>query len=124
MYDDGGAFAGMFGGSMLVVQLVFMVFYIVVTWKIFEKAGKPGWACLIPIYNMVVMLEIVDRPLWWIILYFIPFVNIIIYIIVIFDLAKAFGKDIGYGFGLLFLSIIFMPILAFGNAQYTGVERF
>lgn len=124
MYDDGGAFAGMFGGSMLVVQLVFMVFYIVVTWKIFEKAGKPGWACLIPIYNMVVMLEIVDRPLWWIILYFIPFVNIIIYIIVIFDLAKAFGKDIGYGFGLLFLSIIFMPILAFGDAQYTGVERF
>lgn len=124
MYDDGGALAGLFGGSMLIVQLVVLVISIAVMWKLFVKAGKPGWACLIPIYNWIVILEIIERPLWWFLLLCIPVVNIIFYIIITFDFAKAYGKDIGYGFGLLFLSIIFGPILAFGDAQYTGVQRF
>jgi len=123
MYDDGGALAGAFVGAYMLVYALIAVFMLVTTWILFQKAGKPGWACLIPIYNIIVMLEIIDRPLWWIVLYFVPLANVIIGIMVTFDLAKAFGKDIGYGFGLLFLPIIFMPILAFGDAEYTGVER-
>jgi hypothetical protein len=115
---------GTFMGAYFIVAALFSLFMIITTWIIFQKAGKPGWACLIPIYSTIVMLEIVDRPIWWIVLYFVPIANLIIGIIVTFDLAKAFGKDIGYGFGLLFLPLIFMPILAFGDAQHVGVERF
>ncbi len=94
---------------------------IVSIWKIFEKAGKPGWAAIIPIYNLIVWLEIVGKPWWWILLiFFIPFVNIILLIIVVHLLSKSFGKSGWFTLGLLFLSIIFFPILAFGDAKYQG----
>jgi hypothetical protein len=89
-------------------------------WKIFTKAGQPGWACIIPIYNLYVWCKIVGRPWWWILLMLIPFVNFIILIILIIDLAKSFGKGVGFGIGLLLLPIIFFPILGFGSAQYQG----
>jgi Family of unknown function (DUF5684) len=88
-------------------------------WKVFEKAGKPGWAIIVPFYNVYVMLQIAGRPGWWLILAFIPFVNLIL-IVLPFDMAKKFGKGLGYGFGLLFLPFIFYPVLGFGNARYRG----
>jgi hypothetical protein len=100
--------------------LAFIILMVISMWKIFEKAGKPGWAAIVPIYNVIILLEIVGRPLWWIILLIIPCVNIVINIIVCIDLAKSFGKDAGYGIGLALLSIIFFPILGFGKAQYMG----
>src|SRR4030095_12401751 len=89
-------------------------------WKVFTKAGQPGWASLIPIYNLYIWCKIVGRPGWWIILLLIPFVNIIVGIILCIDMAKSFGKGVGFGIGLALLGIIFWPILGFGSAQYQG----
>lgn len=114
------------GGGGFVSFLFFAIWIVTIVglWKIFEKAGKPGWGALIPIYNLILWLEIVRRPGWWIILIVIvPFANIICSIIVIFDLAKSFGKGVGYGFGLLFLPLIFFPMLGFGDAEYTPIKR-
>jgi len=110
-------------GAAVAFPLILMVFMIVVGWKIFVKAGKPGWAILIPIYNIIVMLEVVNRPLWWIILLLIPLVNIVVGIMIIVDLAKSFGKGGGFALGMIVLSIIFYPILAFGGSQYQKIER-
>ena len=104
---------------IIIFSLLLAAFYVYCAWKIFEKAGKPGWAALIPIFNTLIQLEIVQRPLWWVFLMFVPGVNLIITVIVIFDLAKVFGKDNGFAFGLLFLAPVFVPILALGNAVYT-----
>lgn len=90
-------------------------------WKVFEKAGQPGWAILIPIYNLYVMLRIAGRPGWWLILYLIPLVNLIIMIIVAIDIAKAFGQSSAFGFFLLFLCCgIGYLILGFGDYRYQG----
>jgi hypothetical protein len=87
-------------------------------WKVYAKAGKPGWAALIPIYNLVVLLQIVRKPLWWIAMFIIPLVNFIFLILLYIELAKAFGKSGGFAAGLIFLAIIFFPILGFGSSQY------
>jgi Family of unknown function (DUF5684) len=96
------------------------ILMIAACWKIFTKAGQPGWAAIIPIYNWYIFCKIVGRPGWWVILLFIPFVNFIIGIILCIDLAKSFGKGVGFGIGLILLGIIFFPILGFGSAQYQG----
>ncbi len=106
-----------------ILALVIIVVSIAGVWKVFEKAGKPGWASLIPIYNGIVILQIVGRPLWWIILYLIPIVNLIIAIIVMVDLARSFGKGAGFGLGLALLGFIFFPILGLGEDQYVGPAR-
>ena len=87
-------------------------------WKVFTKAGKPGWAAIVPIYNIIVLLEIVGKPLWWIVLFIIPLVNIVAAILVNVALAEKFGKEIGFAVGLILLPIVFIPILGFGNATY------
>jgi uncharacterized membrane protein YgcG len=110
-------------------SLVFWICYTVYTiliiaawWKIFSKAGQPGWAAIIPIYNLYVWCKIVGRPWWWILLMLIPFVNFIILIILLIDLAKSFGKGVGFAIGLILLSVIFFPILGFGSATYEGLS--
>jgi hypothetical protein len=105
----------------LIVALAFLVVTIVAWWRLFSKAGEPGWASLIPIYNVVVLLRIVGKPAWWILLLLIPFVNFIVLIIVMLDLAKAYGHGAGFGIGLLLLFPIFLLILAFGSSKYVGV---
>jgi hypothetical protein len=116
--NDGGSFTGLF-----IIGFIVFVVMVVAGWKIFEKAGKPGWAIIIPIYNIIVLLEIVGRPIWWIILFLIPVVNIVIAVIVYIELAKSFGKSAGFGIGIILLPIVFYPILAFGDAEYTGPEK-
>ncbi len=115
------------GDSGDVIGLLISVAYlgsIVLTiaglWATFSKAGKPGWACIIPIYNVIVLLEIAGKPLWWLILLFVPLVNLIIVLLVTLDVAKAFGKGVGFGLGLVFLPFVFYPILGFGDAEYQG----
>jgi hypothetical protein len=107
--------------GVTVVALLIAVVMIAAMWKIFEKAGEPGWAAIVPIYNMIVLLKIAGKPLWWIILLFIPFVNFIIIILVYFALAKNFGKGAGFALGMLFLPFIFFPLLAWGDARYLGI---
>ena len=111
--------AGMSAG-IVAVYLIIGLLMIIAMWKIYTKAGKPGWAAIIPIYNTIVLLEIVDKPLWWFLLLLIPFVNIVIAIIVTLELAKKFGQSVGFAIGLILLPIIFYPILGFGSARYSG----
>jgi Family of unknown function (DUF5684) len=106
--------------AVLIAELLIALFVIVAMWKVFTKAGRPGWAAIIPIYNMYVWCKIVGRPGWWVILMLIPLVNIIVGIIVCIDMAKSFGKGVGFGIGIALLGIIFLPILGFGSAQYQG----
>jgi hypothetical protein len=103
---------------MTIVSLVITLVGIVALWKVFTKAGQPGWASIIPIYNLYIWCKIVGRPAWWILLWLICFP--IFYIILSIDLAKSFGKGIGFGIGLIFLPFIFLLILGFGSAQYQG----
>ena len=117
--DAANAIMGLSAGVMI-LALIAAVFGIVVSWKIFEKAGQPGWASLIPIYNVVVMLRIAGKPEWWIILMLIPFVNLVVAIMALVATAERFGKSTGFAMGMLFLPIIFYPILAFGDATYQG----
>jgi hypothetical protein len=118
--DSAGMIAGIFGLAFGVFGLAFAVLMIVSGWKIFTKAGKPGWASIVPIYNIIVMLEIVGKPLWWIVLFLIPLVNFIAGIMVSIALAEKFGKSTGFALGLVFLPFIFFPMLAFGDARYKG----
>jgi uncharacterized protein DUF5684 len=106
--------------AVLIAELLIALLVIVAMWKVFTKAGRPGWAAIIPIYNMYVWCKIVGRPGWWVILMLIPLVNIIVGIIVCIDMAKSFGKGAGFGIGIALLGIIFLPILGFGSAQYQG----
>src|SRR6267142_2679855 len=106
--------------STIMVETMIVEKMMVAIWKVFTKAGRPGWAAIIPIYNMYVWCKIVGRPGWWVILMLIPLVNIIVGIIVCIDMAKSFGKGVGFGIGIALLGIIFLPILGFGSAQYQG----
>ena len=118
--EPGTSSAG--GGSPVpgIIGLLVGLLIIVAMWKVFTKAGQPGWASIIPIYNLYIWCKIVGRPWWWILLMLIPFVNFIILIILCIDTAKSFGKGAGFGIGLALLGVIFWPILGFGSAQYQG----
>lgn len=107
-------------GFVMFVYLIIIAVVIVGMWKTFEKAGKPGWAAIIPIYNFIVLLEIVGKPLWWIVLMFIPVVNIIIAIMLSHQLSLSFGQGIGMTLLLIFLPFIGWPMLGFGDARYVG----
>lgn len=107
-------------GAFAIIWLAIVVLLIASMWKIFTKAGKPGWAAIVPIYNLVVLLEITGKPTWWIILFIIPTVNIVFLIMMYHSLSLSFGKDAGFTVGLILLGIVFLPILAFGDATYIG----
>jgi hypothetical protein len=107
-------------GLFFVIYLAIIVLMIVSMWKIYTKAQKPGWACLIPIYNIIVLLEIVGKPWWWLLLMLIPFVNFIFMIWLINLLSKSYGHSEGFTIGILFLPFIFLPILGLGDSKYVG----
>lgn len=100
--------------------LIFALLMVAAQWKIFVKAGKPGWAAIIPIYNFVIYMEIVGRPLWFIVLFFIPFLNVIASILLAIDLALSFGKDMVYAVLIILFAPIMLLLLGFGDAQYVG----
>ena len=113
--------SGMFSGPNLIIDIIVTLIFIIAYWKIFQKADKPAWASFVPIYNVWVMCEIVwpKGPLLpFLLLFFVPIVNIVYGIMLVFRLAKAFGKNVLFGFGLLLLPPIFIIILAFGNSTY------
>jgi hypothetical protein len=115
---EGSAAGGMIGG---IIGLAIGVLILASWWKVFEKAGEPGWAAIIPIYNIITLLKIAGKPIWWIILFIIPVVNFVIEILIFIGIAKRFGKGAGFGLGLLFLAPIFWPLLAFGDAKAEAV---
>ena len=120
-YSEAGQKAALIGGAIGALIALFVLLIVVISaWKIFTKAGQPGWAAIVPFYNVIVLLQIVGKPLWWIVLLIIPGVNFVVAIIVMLALAERFGKGAGFGIGLAFLGIIFFPILAFGDARYQG----
>lgn len=132
-YDYGTELAGAAAGAaaglaifaiiMWVIAMAISVFTIVCMWKLFVKAGKPGWAAIVPIYNIVVMLEITELPMWYIALFFVPFANIYAMFKIYIEFAKKFGKSAGFGVGMVFFAPIFLGILAFGkNSNYVGSQ--
>jgi len=111
------------GGFAFLIALVISVFVIAVMWRVFIKAGHPGWGVLIPFYNVVLMLRIAGKPGWWLIFFFIPVINLVVQIVMTIDIAKNFGKGGWFAAGLIFLPIIFFPILAFGDSVYIGADQ-
>ena len=133
-YSEMGDLAGIMA-AMGISWVVIAIIIFVSLWKIFQKAGRPGWEGIIPLYNYYILLvEVVGRPAWWIafpiaaiVLGWVPIIGwlisiafLVVHIIVSNDLSKAFGKGVGFTIGLVILGFIFFPILAFGNAQYLG----
>ncbi len=116
----GGAAGAIIGLIGLVIQLAVFGVIIAGSWKVFEKAGHPGWASIVPFYNQYVLTQIVGRPILWFILMFVPCANIVAAFLITQDLAKSFNKSSGFGIGLFLLSPIFIPLLGFGDAQYSG----
>src|SRR5204863_9551957 len=108
----------------MIVGLLIALLLIVAMWKVFTKAGQPGWASIIPIYNLYIWCKIVGRPGWWIILLLIPFVNIIVGIILCIDMATSFGRGVGFGICLALLGIIFCTFLGLVSVKYQCPESF
>jgi hypothetical protein len=112
---------------ILIIAFAFAIFILVAMWRIFTKAGQPGWKAIIPLYNTYILLKIVGRPGWWLLLFLasvIPFVGaivtLVVAVIVYNDLAKSFGRDVGYTILLIFLPVVGFPLLAWGSAKYQG----
>ena len=105
---------------ILLISLAVSVLMIAAMWRLFSKAGQPGWASIIPIYNGVVLLRIAGKPWWWLLLMLIPFVNFVLMFIVYIDLAKSFGQSTGFGVLTVFFPYICLPILGFGSSRYVG----
>ena len=104
---------------LVIIYLAVAVVAIAGQWKVFEKAGEPGWQAIIPIWNVITLLRIVNRPWWWLLLMLIPIVNLVIAIIALNRLSRSFGQGTGFTIGLILLPIVFYPILGFGAATYT-----
>ena len=104
----------------LIIYLAIIVLVVAGWWRMFTKAGEDGWKAIIPIYDFLVLLKIIGREWWWLLLSLIPIVNIVVWVVVSLDLAKSFGRGVGFAIGLIFLPFIFAPILGFGSATYQG----
>ena len=102
---------------VLVFVIACVLLMLVSMWRVFEKAGQPGWTAIIPFVNYFFLAKAAGKPAWWGLLMFVPIVNIIVWFIVCIDLSKRFGGGTGFGIGLALLPIVFFPILAFGDAE-------
>jgi hypothetical protein len=119
---DGGGLLVAFGLLLFVIPVVVGLVTAAGMWKVFAKAGQPGWAAIVPIYNVYILVtEVADRDIVWVLLsLFIPFAIVVPMI----DVAEAFGKGTGYGLGLFLLGFVFFPLLGFGDAQYRGASGY
>ena len=122
-YEGNEGFFAAMGATVMIIYCAVLLLIIVSLWKIFTKAGKPGWAAIIPIYNLIVLLGIVGKPAWWFLLMLIPIVNFFIGIYVAHLLSKSFGKDVVMTILLVFVPFIGYPMLAFGSATYGGPPK-
>jgi hypothetical protein len=123
MIGESTSWAGtLFGGVMWIIYVAWIVLVIAGIWKTLVKAGKPGWGALIPFYNIYLIVKVAGRPGWWLILYFIPIVNIIIWLIVCIDVARNFGHGAGFGVLLWLIAPIMYLILGFGSDEYRPVN--
>lgn len=114
-----GAALGVFGLGFFLFFLAIYVIAVAGMWKTFKKAGQPGWAAIVPFYNIYILTKVAGRPGWWVILYLVPIVNIVVGILLALDVAKAFGKGMGFAiFGLIIFNPIGYLLLGFGKAQY------
>jgi hypothetical protein len=120
--DASSAAAGVAGLIVLLFYLAVLVLIVAGLWRVFTKAGQPGWAAIIPIYNVYVLTQIAGKPGWWVLLYFVPIVSIVIAIIVTAGVASNFGKGVGFTIGLILLPFIFYPVLGFDGSTYGGVK--
>lgn len=109
--------SGTGGIGLLLFQLLLVAIHIAGMWAVFEKAGRAGWKAIIPIYNFYVMLQIGENAWWWLVLVFIPIINIYALYKIHVGVARFFGRGIGFGLGLAFLGTIFFPLLGFGEYQ-------
>jgi hypothetical protein len=105
---------------LIVFCFAFAVFLIAAQWKVYTKAGQPGWASIIPIYNIYILTKIGGKPGYWTLLCLVPAVNFIFVIWLTNMLSKSFGKSEGFTVGLILFGVIFWPILGFGSAKYLG----
>lgn len=119
-YSSMGAFTSFVTmlSTYSIVLLILSVVIIIANWKIYTKAGKPGWASIVPIYNYVVLFQIAKMNPWLILLLLVPIANVVVIIMLYINLAKAFGKSSGFAVGLIFLNFIFTLILAFDDSKY------
>ncbi|MEX1002644.1 MAG: DUF5684 domain-containing protein [Crocinitomicaceae bacterium] len=111
---------------MIIVVLIYLAIIVLMVasiWKVFEKAGQPGWAAIVPFYNLYILTVVAKKEAWWMILFFIPIANLIAAIIIDIEVAKNFGKDTGFAIGMVFLPFIFWPMLAFSDAKYVDAEN-
>lgn len=104
------------GFIFFLIPIAISVFTIISLWQIFKKAGKEGWECIIPVYNIIVLLEITGLPMWYIALFFVPFGNIYALVRVYLELGYRFKQSTGFGVGLIFLAPVFLGILAFNKS--------
>ncbi|MCW3125757.1 MAG: hypothetical protein JWO03_1415 [Bacteroidetes bacterium] len=131
----GGLMAMIMGMMMIILTVlgIISLFFTICFWKIFSKAGQPGWAILVPIYGVLVYLKIIGKPWWWLLV--LMFAPAILFMIKVWlgllaliglsvyfnlELAKSFGKSTGFAVGLILLNVVFIPLLAFGDAVYVG----
>lgn len=122
-YGGGSSAAGALGGLIVfVIWLAIIALFFAGLWKTFTKAGQPGWAAIVPIFNLYIMCKIAGKPWWWLLLFFVPIVSIVIAILLGIAVAKAFGKSALFGVGLALLAPIFYGILGFGSAEYQGPQ--
>ena len=116
--QNGGGGGGGAGIVLLIVYLAILVAVVGGMWKAFEKAGEPGWAAITPVFNVYVMIEVSGNPWWWLLLFLIPFLNIIAHFKINIDVADRFGQGLGFGLGLALLGFVFWPLLGFGDYDY------
>jgi hypothetical protein len=102
------------------VSTALLVLSLAAVWRVFTKAGESGWKAVIPVYNALVLLDIVARPWWWLLLLLIPIVNVVVLIIVLDDLSESFGHGPFFTAGLLLMGVVFFPILAFDGSRFAG----
>jgi hypothetical protein len=118
----GGLMAALW--TYMIVSLVVFAIVVIGMYKVFEKAGQPGWAAIVPIYNAwILVTEIAQKPPLWFVGLLIPCVNIIVMLLVCMEVANKFGQGGGFGIGLFLLGIVFWPLLGFGSAQYEGRKK-
>lgn len=112
--------------TLSIYAVVFFLYYLIPSiclWQVFKKAGKTPWVALIPIFSFITLLDIIEKPKFWVIGLFFPLIVYVLYFVVYIALAKKFEKNAAFGVGMTILPFIFLPMLAFGDAQYLGQKE-